>query len=268
MNLTRQRRLPGNYRQDAMKSEQAMWMVVALAVLMAGGCRYHERSESQTLAAPYGERQVWAVAPLRNESGSLHADGIKTADKLAQRLETVVGVDTLPVNRVLAAMRALQMTEVSSAEDVKKLRDVLGCDAIVLGTITAYDPYDPPKLGLAIELYFNPKRSAAQATDLRKLISAPTGRPEAPPSRSRPDPPVSVVSGFYDATDPGVHEQLVDYAREQDAAMDRVSARGWHLYQIDMDLYTEFVTYLVSRQLLRVEEQRLAPPLLAAEPAS
>jgi hypothetical protein len=35
-----------------------------------------------------------------------------------------------------------------------------------------------------------------------------------------------------------------------------------------MGLYTEFVTYQVSQKLLRVEEKRLAPPRLAAEPAS
>ena len=88
-----------------MKSEQAMWMVVALAVL-AVGCQYRGVKKTHDLAAPYEERQVWAVAPLRNESGSLYADGLLAADKLAQRLETVIGVDTIPVNRVLAAMQA------------------------------------------------------------------------------------------------------------------------------------------------------------------
>ncbi len=250
-----------------MKSEQAMWMVVALAVL-AVGCQYRGVKKTQGLSAPYEERQVWAVAPLRNESGSLYADGLRTADKLAQRLETVVGVDTIPVNRVLAAMQARQMSAVTSADDVFQLRELLGVDAIVIGSITDYDPYDPPKLGLTIELYFNPKRVQANATNLRKLVTAPTGDSTVPAEPVRPSPPVSVVSGFYDASDPGIHEQLVEYAEARDDAVRDDPARGWRLYQLDMDLYTEFVTYLVSRQLLRVEEQRLAPPPLAAEPAT
>lgn len=250
-----------------MKSEQAMWMVVALAVLTAG-CQYRGPKKPQSLASPYGDRQLWAVAPLGNESGSIHADGLKTADHLAQRLETVKGLDVLPVNRVLAAMQALQMPGIESAEDVSKLRAVLGIDALVVGTITAYDPYDPPRLGLAIELYFDPRRSSAHATDLRKLVRAPTDDQAQPAEPIRPGPPVSVVSGFYDASDPGVHEQLVTYAQERGAADKDGPARGWRLYQIDMDLYTEFVTYLVSRQLLRVEQDRLAPFRLAAEPAS
>lgn len=250
-----------------MKSEQAMWMVVVLAIL-ATGCHYRGDRTPEKLSAPYGERQVWAVAPLRNESGSQYADGLKTADYLAQRLETVIGVDTLPVNRVLAAMQTLEMAAVASADDVARLREVLGVDAMVIGSITAYDPYSPPKLGLVIELYFNPRRESAQAMDLTDLVRAPTGDRVKPPETFRPGPPVSVVSGFYDASDPGIHQQIVTYAEQRDDAVKDGPARGWRLYQIDMDLYTEFVTYLVSRQLLRVEQDRLAPPMLTVEPAS
>jgi len=250
-----------------MKSEQAMWMVLTLVVSTAG-CQYRGAKKAENLSAPYGDRQVWAVAPLRNESGSLHADGLKTADQLAQRLETVMGLDVLPVNRVLAAMQSLQMQEIASTEDAIKLRGVLGTDGLVVGTITAYDPYDPPKLGLTIELYVDPFRKSLGGTDVRKLVRAATDEMSLPTKPNRPSQPVSVVSGFYDAADPLVHEKLLNYAsRSGGDEDDQGPARVWRLYQIDMSLYTEFVTYLVSQQLLRVEEQRLAPPRLAAEPA-
>jgi hypothetical protein len=249
-----------------MKSEQAMWMVLALVVVTAG-CQYRGAKKPKHLSAPYGDRQVWAVAPLRNESGTLHADGLKTADKLAQRLETVMGIDVLPVNRVLSAMQSLDMQAVGSAKDAIELRGVLGVDALVVGSITAYDPYDPPKLGLAIELYTNPFRKSLGTTNVRHLVRAATDEMSLPTTQqNRPSQPVSVVSGFYDASDPGVHEKIVSYASRN--GNDEGEARGWRLYQIDMGLYTEFVTYQVSQKLLRVEEKRLAPPRLAAEPAS
>lgn len=250
-----------------MKSEQAMWMVVLLVVLTAG-CTYRGAQKPQRLSAPYGDRQVWAVVPLRNESGSLHADGLKAADQLAQRLETVMGLDTVPVNRVLAAMQSLQMSGVSDARDVVELRTVLGVDALVVGTLTAYDPYDPPKLGIAIELYFDPQRESAHATNLRELVRAGTDDTTPPEQTHKLRRPVSVVSGFYDASDPAVHEQLVTYAATRGDQDEADPERSWRLYQIDMDLYTEFVTYLVSKQLLRVEQERLAPPMFAAEPAT
>jgi len=249
-----------------MKSEQAMWMVLALVVLTAG-CHYRGAKKPARLSAPYGDRQVWAVVPLRNESGSLHADGLKAADQLAQRLETVMGLDTLPVNRVLAAMQSLELDAVNDAKDVAALRTVLGTDAVIVGTLTAYDPYDPPKLGIAIELYFDPRRPSAHATDLRQLVRAGTDSVTPPEQSNRSNTPVSVVSGFYDAADPAVHQQLVKYASSRSGQDEDDPARGWRLYQIDMDLYTEFVTYLVSKKLLRVEQDRLAPPMLAAEPA-
>ncbi len=251
-----------------MKSEQAMWMVVVLVVLTAG-CHYRGAQQPTRLSAPYGDRQLWAIVPLRNESGSLHADGLKAADQLAQRLETVMGLDTVPVNRVLAAMQALEMSAVSDSKDVVALRTVLGVDALVVGTITAYDPYDPPKLGIAIELYFDPRRESAHTTNLRELVRAGTDDVALPDQPTRPSRPVSVVSGFYDAADSAIHRKLVTYAAERSGQdEDDLDPSGWRLYQIDMDLYTEFVTYLVSKQLLRVEQDRLAPPMLTAEPAT
>jgi len=251
-----------------MKSEQAMWMVVLLVVVTAG-CTYRGAKHTQTrLSAPYGDRQVWAVVPLRNESGSLHADGLKAADQLAQRLETVMGLDTVPVNRVLAAMQSLQMSGVNDAKDVVELRTVLGVDALVVGTLTAYDPYDPPKLGIAIELYFDPQRLSAQATNLRDLVRAGVDDITPPEQTNKPRRPVSVVSGFYDASDPAVHEKLMTYAATRGDQDEHDPERSWRLYQIDMDLYTEFVTYLVSKELLRVEQDRLAPPMFAQEPAT
>jgi hypothetical protein len=250
-----------------MKSEQAMWMVLAL-VVMTAGCQYRGAPKPTVLSAPYGERQVWAIVPLRNESGSLHADGLKAADQLAQRLETVMGLDTLPVNRVLVAMESLGLSGVNDAKDVSALRAVLGVDALVVGTITAYDPYDPPKLGLAIELYFDPRRESGHATNLDELVRAGTDNVTQPQRTTRSYRPVSVVSGFYDASDQAVHQKLVAYASMRSGQDEDDSAQGWRLYQIDMDLYTEFVTYLVSKRLLRVELERLAPPQLTVEPAT
>ncbi len=250
-----------------MTSEQAMWMVLALA-LLASGCHYRGAKQSQGLSAPYGERQVWAVAPLRNESGSLHANGLKAADHLAQRLETAKGIDVLPVNRVLAALEALQMQGVTSTEDAIKLRGMLGVDGLVVGTITAYDPYDPLKLGLIIELYVDARRDSFKSTDVRKLVRAATDEMSLPNQpKQRPSQPVSVVSGFYDASDPAVRDRLLSYAAGRSGEDEDDPTRDQRLYQIDMDLYTEFVTYLVSQRLLRVEQERLAPPRLAAEPA-
>src|SRR5690606_14752642 len=129
----------------------------------------------EPLASPYETRQIWAIAPLRNESGSLYADGVKMADHLAYQLENAEQLDVLPVNRTLRAMNALGMRQINTRQDAMRLLQTLGADALVVGNITAYNPYDPPRLGIALELYQHPRiwRNENEI-DPRKLSRAPT----------------------------------------------------------------------------------------------
>ena len=233
-----------------MTSEQVMLTVTALLVC---GC-VQRADHAQQMPAMPGEQQVWAVAPLRNESGSLHADGLTLADHLARRLETAPSVDVLPVNRTLAAMKSLSMAAPTSRKDAMKLLTTLGADALVVGTISAYDPYDPPKLALALELYVSRQRSGQPAVDLRELVSAPVDGGEV----SRRDiarQPVCVVSAVFDAADPEVDRMLKEYATDRGRPDDPAAPR---LHRISMDLFSKFVSHVMSLRLLEAESRRLA----------
>lgn len=242
-----------------MTSEQVM---LALAVMLSliSGCTTSRRAEEQPvprLVAPYAERLVWAVAPLRNESGSLEADGFAMADRLARQLEQADGIDVVPVNRVIAAMEALKMPAVRSPQDVIQLRQILGADALVVGTISAYDPYDPPKLGIAIELYIDPQRKNEPRVDVRQLSRAATAGEVTLPDAPLSGAPATVISGFYDAADPATRERLQRYAVGRGPAVDEDHPTNWRLFRMSMDLYTEFVSYTVSSRLLDAEGRRL-----------
>lgn len=234
-----------------MTSEQAMWCTAAcLAVtLCLPGCRGQEGPE----ISPYPTRRVWAVAPLRNESGSSRANGLVIADHLARRLERIRNIDVLPVNRTLAAMQALEYPELTSPQEALKLLSTLGVDALVVGTITAYDPYDPPKLGITVELFVDERLDLPDVLDVRRLTRAATSDTvRLAPTRLRQ--PVTTVSAVYDASDPDVDASLREYAgkRGRDPGHD-----PWYLYRISMDLYTDFVSDSVSRRLLSEETHRL-----------
>ena len=258
-------------RQDAMTSEQVMPKLgLCILALTMFGCEALRGPEpAPMLEAPYPERQLWAVAPLSNESGSLHADGAHIADHLARQLEGARGISVVPVNRVIAALDYMQTPGVNSVEQAQQLRDLLGVDGLIVGTVSDYDAYDPPKLGLTIELYLDPRRTANELDiDVRDLTRAPTDEMTTLPEQAiRKRGPASISSGFFNAADPRVRDQLQGYA----------SARGahgrdesdWRLYRISMDLYTEFVSYVVSARLLEAERHRLEqaqPP--ATRPAS
>ncbi|MEM8739048.1 MAG: hypothetical protein AAGG38_11310 [Planctomycetota bacterium] len=244
-----------------MTSKQIMLILSAVTLLgvsaWAPGC---SPDRVEPIVSPYANRQVFAVAPLRNESGSGAADGIRLADKLTQRLALARGLDVLPVNRVLAAMRALGMPSVTSKEDALQLRQTLGVDALVVGTVTAYEPYNPPKLGLNLELYLD-GRLAWEGNDLdpRELSAAATDRAAVLPlAEAARRQPVTAIGGFYDAADPDVTDLLTAYLAERGRNENLELALRRHTLSID--LYSEFVSYQLTARLLQAEQIRLRRP--------
>jgi len=245
-----------------MTSKQIV-LILLLVVLLGTpmslvGCQKPQRFD--TLKAPYPTRQVFAVAPFRNESGSAFADGAILADKVTQRLALTRGIDTLPVNRVLSAMDALGISRIADKGDAIRLRQTLGVDGLVVGTVTAYEPYTPPRLGLNLELYLD-ARLAWQGSDLdtRQLSAAATDDtamlPGGAASRRQP---VTALGGFYDAADPNVIDLLKAYVAERkpDATLELALRR----HTLSIDLYSEFVSTQVVTQLLEAERLRLRRP--------
>lgn len=259
--------------QEAMTSKQVK-LILAMGLLV--GCTSDPRAHAPPLNNPYGQRTVWAVAPLRNESGSAYADGARLADHLARQLEHAGDLDVMPVNRVLAAMTALKMPEVASPAQAVQLQRTLGAAGLVVGTVTAYDPYDPPKVGLQLELFAAALDPAASSVDVRELVRSPAFTPA--PARAAQARPVSAVSAVIDASDPAMQEPMRAYAAGRSPQDRRPSAiqsfaashglggdpdHAWRRYRISMDLFVEFASYVMSRRLLEAETQRLSPPAQA-----
>ena len=257
-----------------MTSKQVMLMV-ALA-FVCGGCEAAKQvidfEAIPRLVSPYPTRHVWAVAPLRNESGHSHADGLVLADHLARQLEGAVNLDLLPVNRVLKAMASLDIEFLETPQQAMQLLEILGVDGLIAGTITSYEPYDPPKLGLAIELYALEDVHQADRAMQTRHARTPTKRATGPkldvlhrmtwsatgptgPTSPGLDQPVSIVSAFFDAADPDMRQGIRKYAQKRGAGP---TSEAWHLYHVSMDLYSEFVSYVMSWRLLREEELRMA----------
>ena len=242
-----------------MTSEQVMLTVTALLLC---GCA-PRGPQAETAPQPPVPQRLWAVAPLRNESGSAYADGLALADHLAQQLETAPGVDVLPVNRTLRALESLHMGAPESPQDALKLLGTLEADALVVGTITAYDPYEPPKLGLALELYVAPRRHARDPVALRQLVSAAVDRSGDATQRRRLQP-VCVASAVFDARDPAIDELLGPYLHGSGSESD--TAEAARLHRLSMDLFSQFVSHVMSRRLLRAESSRRAAAQSARVP--
>lgn len=248
--------------------------VLALAVSLVSllGCeglrKQDELTPPQVTRAPYdaslGE-VLWAVIPLSNESGTELVDPLVVSDKLVAAAEEVVGVRAVPLNRTLQAMHALDMKGVQTPDQVRQLAEAMGVDGVILGTITSYDPYDPPTIGMSLALYARTSamgsRDAGTTLDPRTLSAAPTETQT--PRASLSDRPTAVVSANLNARDHGVLTALRTYA---EGRHDPVSSLGWKRYTASMDLYTQFAAQHLVAALVEQEHQRLAPLAIAEDP--
>jgi hypothetical protein len=202
---------------------------------------------------------LWAVIPLANESGTEVFDPLVISDKLVAAAEEIEGVRTVPLNRTLQAMRSLGLTGIREPAQVRQLAAAMGVDGIIVGTITAFDPYDPPTIGLSLALYSRSDASGSRPgpdpIDPRTLTQAPTDTLTRLPGGIG-GRPAAVVSANLDARDHGVLIALRDYA---EGRHDPVSALGWRRYTASMDLYTQFATQHLVAALVKQERERLRP---------
>ena len=222
--------------------------IAALLAVTAIGCQEHSKpygTEEQTYF-PAKHRQVWAVAPAVNLSGQ-EVDPLLQADDLYEQLQQVHGLTVIPVNRVAQVFAALQIARVQSPEQAEIVCEQLGCDALVVPTVTIYDPYEPPKFGAALQVFRKGQREPVPNVDVHELSRAAT----PPPGEPLPPPQLAGFKqsvGMFDAANGTVRERLNDYAAGRN---DPNGPLGQREYLLNMDRYCGFVYHELIHDLLR-----------------
>lgn len=102
---------------------------------------------------PVPDVRTVAVVPFFNQSDERAVDGRNLAELYASELQKVPGVEVIPVGVVHTAMRQYQMQNLAGPQDAAKLAMLLNADAVVIGSVTEYDTYHPPRIGLSIAWY-------------------------------------------------------------------------------------------------------------------
>jgi hypothetical protein len=154
----------------------------------------------------------------------------------------------VPVNRVIMAMRRLGMQDVASAADARTLMNMLGVDGLIIGTVTSYDPYPPPKFGAAIQLFSGPRPGVVSTLD---PIEVTRSRTEVVAmSQMNNTQAAGQASGVFDSQNQQVLLWLDEYAAGR---TEPASAYGNRIYLMNMELYTQFAAYRLLHDLLRHE---------------
>jgi hypothetical protein len=244
--------------------EHTLLLVAAAALLT--GCSTAQRdvlTAPQPLVAPYDTRAgevTWAVATPINESATSTVDPLQFGDSLCAAVEETRGLRCIPMNRTVMAMRELKLHAITTPAQARQLATLLGADAVLVTSITAYDPYTP-EIGVAAALFARPGAMVPQAAshvDPRTLSRRTTESASAAPV-SFGDRPASVISEHLDGRN---HQVLLDLQTYACGRQQRDSALGWRNYLTSMPMYLNFAAYRTTQSLLDQEWIRVGatPP--------
>lgn len=241
-------------------------LVIGMALL--SGCsastitREPKLTPPSATVAPYDQSRgevLFAVVPVRNETGVSQIDPLAFSDKLVAALEEVKGIRCVPINRTLETMRTLKITQVSTPAQARQVAQAMGVDGLVLGSLTAWEPYDPV-IGITLALHARQgslTRGAAQADpglDPRQLSRMPVETAGPSGSNFAGDAPTNLFSDNLDGKDHRVLEAVKAYARGR---IDPTAAMGWERYVKSMDLYQQFAAHHAVERLMESEKVRL-----------
>lgn len=93
-----------------------------------------------------------AVAPFFNLSEERTVDGRRFAQAYFTELQKTPGFQVVPVGVVEQAIFDNKL-EMTGRDDALKLAEILHVDAVVMGAITDYSPYYPPRIGMQVSWY-------------------------------------------------------------------------------------------------------------------
>lgn len=153
-----------NRKQSAVASQCHTWSARALrrwcvwGVLwcwlgLHSGCSLlPERMDKPVLYNPFPQLHKIAVVPFFNQSDAPMVDGVQIANAYRHQLQQIRGFEVLPVGVVEQYLRQNPIA-VNSTPDFQLLAQQLGVDAVVVGSITDFDQYYPPRMGLAVRWY-------------------------------------------------------------------------------------------------------------------
>jgi hypothetical protein len=217
-----------------------------LGGMLVGGCKPATKpyGTEQQLYLPTTHRQIWAVAPAVNLSGQ-RFDPLLQADLVYQQLQQVQGLTVIPVNRVVEVYAAMRIEKVESEDQAAVVCEQLGCDGLIVPSITIFDPYDPPKMGASLQLFGRAQALSRQvAVDPRQLSRQASGSEGEP----LPAPGVFVQSvGMFDSANGSVRDAVLQYAAGRHDPAGPYQARE---YFVDMDRYGGFVYHQLIAELL------------------
>ncbi len=125
-------------------------------VFSAGGCSLLPETRTRdALHNPFPQLKRVAVLPFFNQSDQPNVDGNEVARAYYAALQAIPGFEVLPVGVTAMQLRsyAAQYGEPRTGAEFQRLAQMMDVEAIVVGSVTDFDAYYPPRMGLTVHWY-------------------------------------------------------------------------------------------------------------------
>ncbi len=209
-----------------------------LALALFSACDFPEYVAEPT---PVGNLGVVAVLPFVNRSG-VRFDDDEFANILASEAVKAGAGRVIRPAQIRAAAQPGE--SLRTADDALRIGRRMRADVVIACAITDYDPYDPPKVGIATQV-LRVAAGAMSGQDLDRLLqSASWQRGPLALSRSGAAHAMAAFEAVYDAQDPETRRALRAYAHGRESAF--VGEREFLAVQ---SRYLQFVSAQVLQRL-------------------
>ena len=131
------------------------WLIAVLAgtALASAGCAaFPDRRVEPQYHNPFPQLHRVAVLPFYTQSAEPTVDGESVALSYYNELQDIPGFEVMPVGVAKQLMIASGI-EPRTGSDFQKLARAMNVDAVLVGSVTEYSPYYPPRIGLAVDWY-------------------------------------------------------------------------------------------------------------------
>lgn len=128
-------------------------LCVAILALLSSGCALvPDIKHKPQLANPFPQIRTIAVLPFVNQSEEPTLSGERVAMAYMHELQAIRGFEVLPLgavrNKIVEFGRPLR-----NGEDFQALAQSLGVDVVMVGSVTDYQPYYPPRMTMKVSWY-------------------------------------------------------------------------------------------------------------------
>jgi hypothetical protein len=129
-------------------------LVLSGVALGNSGCNLiiPDISHQPVIHNPFPQLSKIAIVPFFNQSDEPTVDGREFALAYFAELQAVPGFEVVPLGVVEEAIQDEQI-DLSNPAGVRRLAEVLEVDAVVVGAVTDFTPYYPPRCGMRVEWY-------------------------------------------------------------------------------------------------------------------